>query len=367
MLQRGVWIVQRWFAAGLVLLAWGCDKDPPPPPAAVSASAIASSTAPVFPKRPRIATSLVAGYEKTPIAMVALANPVTLLGSVSDVERVERCDCQRAKIHVTRVVRDDAGDVAAGKELEIVAGAGLLGPDGKQSLWVLRFDETGISGWFRSDSDAAEVEMALSSLAMSFERSDGALSPLGIVTTRDGRGIWHRNGRVGIPFDLDESERASQKSLLDAFGPMTASERPSGSLVGANAYRLRVVGNGGLLEAGRARSAFEAFADRISVRLSEEVALWQSSTVIVARSAPAAPRYRITKVLKNRAKESVSPGDELDLDTNRRLPGPLLLLSSVESRDGRIAATLYRALPDSASSRIEKALSELDRYGLSAR
>lgn len=209
-----------------------CKKTEATASPSASNSAPQAPEAPVIsPPRPRAAARLVPDYEKPPLALVSMVNPVALVGRITKPESLPRCDCEKGEIEIERVLRDDS-KLGLGQRptLEIVGASGALSErEGKRLLWILRVDvaERRVSAWYDAPADGvAEVEGSLRSTAIEFERGPGPLPPLGIVTTRDGRVIWHRQGRVAIVTNLTDSEKSAADALLGTYGALGASELP---------------------------------------------------------------------------------------------------------------------------------------------
>jgi hypothetical protein len=362
-----------------VCVSTGCKKTDPATAASTSASASAAALpeVPVIsPPRPRAAARLVPEHEKPPLALLAVVNPVALVGRVKKPESLPRCDCERGEIEIERVIRDDSKLGLTGRPtLEIIGGSGALSArEGKRLLWILRVDdaERRVSAWYDSPPDGVtEVEGSRRGSAIEFERGPGPLPGLGIVTTRDGRVIWHRQGRVALVTNLTTSEKADADALLGTYGALGASEIPRAE---NDAWRLRVAGTGSVMDGNVARRSLEAFAERLEARLEPERELWQSAAVVVgklgAKTGDAgASDFVVEKVLKNRSGETLAATDHLELDaTDLPKDKAVVLLSSIQRGPGKpLAGKVFRVLPATAEKSTTVALEELARHSLSAK
>jgi hypothetical protein len=345
--------------------------------ASASASAAPAPQVPVIsPPRPRAAARLVADHEKPPLALLSMVNPVALVGRVKKPESLPRCDCERGEIEIERVIRDDSKlGLAQRPTLEIIGGSGALSArEGKRLLSILRVDdaERRVSAWYEASPDGVtEVEGSLRSAAIEFERGPGPLPPLGIVTTRDGRVIWHRQGRVALVTNLTDPEKAAADALLGTYGALGASEIPRAE---NDAWRIRLAGVGSVMDGSVARRAVEAFAERLDARLRPNRELWQSSAVVVGKlgAKPAdagAPDFVVEKVLKNRSGETLAADDHIELDaTDVPKEKSVLLFSSFQREPGKpLAGKVFRVLPASAEESTTTALEELARHSLSGK
>jgi hypothetical protein len=320
---------------------------------------------------------LVASHERPPLALVALANPVTLVGRAINVERQDRCDCELGQIKIERVIRDDSKLGLAEKgNVDVIATAGTLEKLDKTGVWVLRTDDAqrSVTGFYQAPSDGlTEVETALRSVAIEFERGPTPLPPLGIVTTRDGRVIWHRSGRVALIANLSPSERTAADALLQTFGNLGAQETPISASYEKNAWRLRIAGTGVTADAAVARSAAEGFAERVEARLGLERDLWRSAAVVVGKRGASGDaggsELVVEKVLKNRSGETLEPKERVRLDA-ADVPAQkdvFLLSSFSRPAGGAPSATLLRTTGSASEKAVEAALAELEKYHLSAR
>lgn len=320
---------------------------------------------------------MVPEHEKPPLAMLALVNPVALIGRVKKPESLSRCDCEKGQIEIERVIRDDSKlGLLQRPTLDIIGASGALSErEGKKLIWILRVDdaERRVSAWADAPTDGVtEVESSLRLSAIEFERGPGPLPALGIVTTRDGRVIWHRQGRVALVTNLTESEKAAANALLSTYGTLGAAEIPRAD---NDAWRLRLTGTGSILDGSAARRAVEAFAERLDARLQPERELWQSSVVITGKQETKTggdagpPEFVVEKVLKNRSGETLAAGDRVVLDA---LDVPkdkvVVLLSSFQREPGKpLTGRVFRVLPSNAEKSTTTALEELARHSLSGK
>lgn len=331
----------------------------------------------ISPPRPRAAGRLVPEHEKPPLALLAIANPVALIGRVKKPESLSRCDCEKGEIEIERVIRDDSKlGLMQRPTLDIIGASGALSErEGKKLLWILRVDdaERRVSAWYDAPTDGVtEVESSLRLSAIEYERGPGPLPALGIVTTRDGRVIWHRQGRIAVVTNLTDGEKSAADVLLSTYGTLGASEIPRAD---NDAWRVRLTGTGSVMDGNVARRAVEAFAERLDARLQPERELWQSAVVVSGKlgAKPAgdagAAEFVVEKILKNRSGETLAAEDHLVLDaTDLPKEKVVVLLSSFQREPGKpLAGRVFRVLPQSAEKATEAALAELARHSLSGK
>ncbi len=336
----------------VILIVSACSRSTQVTPAPTEAG----STPPVAPpgageRPPPPAKKLVLAEEKPGDARVALANPLVVVGTVTAVDSVPRCDCEKAKLVVDRILRNDAAlRLEVGQPMEVsLPGDELSSLLDKPRTWILRPEpgSTRFAGVHHAPPSAtAGIERALSDLAIAYERDDGPLPSFAIVTQKSGAIVWHRHGRIAIKSQLTLAETRAQTRILEGFQTTSAAEAPTAALPTHQPWRLRVEGSGEQGDVKQTEQAVASFAEAVHARLLNERTVWQCSALVRGSLSQQGERslLRIDRVLHARD-ATVEVGKDLEVVGSLvTTPAPkLFALTQVHEGRGAVLHTFPSA------------------------